>query len=214
MGLRSKPPWHHGGHGVVDIVGPVAPPGRASGRGDSQECTQIAENGLSAPFWGICVHCCASRGSCEQPWGRRSVHKSVEMAPRSRFGSFVYTVATRVAIRIATRAAPGGTSASTTMACRRRPSRRPLSLGREDGLCASGAAVSGVFAEALIHTNPRRAQKALRGFWWVARAGTERKRGRRAIAPSPGKIAVARCSSLRKPLVALLADHVIVCPSR
>ena len=120
VGLRFKPPWHHGGHGVVDIVGPVAPPGRASGRGDSQECTQIAENGLSAPFWGICVHCCASRGSCEQPWGRRSVHRSVETAPRRRFGAFVYTVATRVAIRIATRAAPGGTSASTTMACRLR----------------------------------------------------------------------------------------------
>ena len=30
-------------------------------RGD-KECTQIGENGLSAPFWGICVHCCdASR---------------------------------------------------------------------------------------------------------------------------------------------------------
>ncbi len=24
-----------------------------------QECTQIGENGLSAPFRGICVHCCA-----------------------------------------------------------------------------------------------------------------------------------------------------------
>ena len=56
---------------------------------------------------------------CEQPWGRRSVHKSVEMAPWRRFGAFVYTVATRVAIRIATRAASGGASASTTMACRR-----------------------------------------------------------------------------------------------
>ena len=28
----------------------------------TQECTQIAENGPSVPFWGICVHCCdASR---------------------------------------------------------------------------------------------------------------------------------------------------------
>ena len=28
----------------------------------TQECTQIGQNGLSAPFWGICVHCCdASR---------------------------------------------------------------------------------------------------------------------------------------------------------
>ena len=77
-------------------------------------------SGLSAPFWGVCVHCCVSRGSCERPWGRRSVHRSVEMAPPRRFGAFVYTVATRVTIRIATRAVSGGTSASATMACRRR----------------------------------------------------------------------------------------------
>ena len=38
---------------------------------------------------------------------------------RSRFLSFVYTVASRVAMRIATRAASGGASASVTMACRR-----------------------------------------------------------------------------------------------
>ena len=90
----------------------------------TQECTQIDGNGLSDPFRGVCVHCCDSRGSCEQPWGRRSVHRSAKMAFRRRFGAFVYTVATRVAtrvaIRIATRAASGGMSASTTMACRRR----------------------------------------------------------------------------------------------
>ena len=91
-------------------------------RATTQECTQIGENGLSVPFWGICVHCCAVAllRCCGQPWGRRSVHKSAEMASRCRFGAFVYTVASRVAIRIATRAASGGTSASTTMACRRR----------------------------------------------------------------------------------------------
>ena len=44
-------------------------------------------SGLSAPFWGVCVHCCDA--------------------------SFT------------TRAAPGGTSAPTAMACRR----RPLSVG-------------------------------------------------------------------------------------
>ena len=27
----------------------------------TQECTQIGENGLSAPFRGICVHCCDAR---------------------------------------------------------------------------------------------------------------------------------------------------------
>ena len=61
----------------------------------TQECTQIGENGLSGLFWVICVHCCDLRGSCARPWGRRSVHKLVEMASRRRFGSFVYTVATR-----------------------------------------------------------------------------------------------------------------------
>ena len=88
-------------------------------RATTQQCTQIGGNGLSAPFWGVCVHCCNSRGSCERPWGRRSVHRSAKMAPPRRFGAFVYTVATRVAIRIATRVAPGGMSASATMACRR-----------------------------------------------------------------------------------------------
>ena len=29
----------------------------------TQECTQIGKNGLSGLFWGICVHCCDSRGS-------------------------------------------------------------------------------------------------------------------------------------------------------
>ena len=55
------------------------------------------------------------------------------MAPRRRFGAFVYTVATRVTIRIATRAAPGGTSASTTMACRRRLLAGPSRLGGKTG---------------------------------------------------------------------------------
>ena len=46
-GPQVRAPWHHGGHGAVDVVGPMAPPGRASGRG-TQECTQIGENSLSA----------------------------------------------------------------------------------------------------------------------------------------------------------------------
>ncbi len=102
-------------------------------RATTQQCTQIGGNGLSAPFWGVCVHCCNSRGSCERPWGRRSVHRSAKMASRSRFGAFVYTVATRVAMRIATRAAPGGTSASATTACRRRPLAGPSRLVGKTG---------------------------------------------------------------------------------
>ena len=86
----------------------------------TQECTQIGGNGLSGPFWGICVHCCAVGLGCGWPWDRNSVHKWEDRASRRRFGAFVYTVATRVTIRIATRAASGGMSASTTMACRLR----------------------------------------------------------------------------------------------
>ena len=70
---------------------------------------------------------------CGQTWGRRSVHKSVEMAPRGRFGAFVYTVATRVAIRIATRAASGGTSASAATACRLHPLAGPSRLVGKTG---------------------------------------------------------------------------------
>ena len=85
-----------------------------------QECTQIGENGLSEPFRGICVHCCAAASGrgyagvytnrrkwplgavlghlctllrrCGQTWGRRSVHKSAKMASRRRLGALVYTV--------------------------------------------------------------------------------------------------------------------------
>ena len=61
-GRQVRAPWHHGGHGAVDVVGPVAPPGRASGHAmGTQECTQIGENGLTEPFWGIRVHCCDAR---------------------------------------------------------------------------------------------------------------------------------------------------------
>ena len=64
---------------------------------------------------------------------RRSVHRSPKAASRGRFGAFVYTVATRVAIRIATRAAPGGTSASAATACRRRPLAGPSRLVGKTG---------------------------------------------------------------------------------
>ena len=81
-------------------------------------------------------HLCTLLRHCGQVRGRRSVHKSAKMASRRRFGALVYTVATLVA----TRAASGGTSAPTTMTCRRRPLGGRLPLGRENRLCASGAA--------------------------------------------------------------------------
>ena len=49
--------WYRGGHEAVDVVEPVARPVARAAVG-TQECTQIGENGLSEPFWGICVHCC------------------------------------------------------------------------------------------------------------------------------------------------------------
>ena len=74
--------------------------------------------------------------SRERTWGRRSVHRSAKTAPRCCFGAFVYTVATLVA----TRAASGGTSAPTTMACRRHSLGGHLPPGRKNRLCTSGAA--------------------------------------------------------------------------
>ena len=71
-------------------------------------------------------------GRARERWGHRSVHRSAKTASRGRFGAFVYTVATR--------AASGGTSSSTAMVCRRRPIGGHLSLGWENGLCASTAA--------------------------------------------------------------------------
>jgi len=59
VGVRSEHlSEHHEGHGAVDVVGPVAPPGARPAVG-TKECTQIGKNDLSEPFRGIRVHCCA-----------------------------------------------------------------------------------------------------------------------------------------------------------
>ena len=127
-GCQVRAPWRHGGHGVVDVVGPVAPPGRASDRGDAGVYTDRRKRTLGA----VLDHLCTLLRRCGQTWRRRSVHRSAKTDSRSCFGSFVYTVATRVA--------SGGTSTPTAMACRQRPSVARPSLGRENRLCASGAA--------------------------------------------------------------------------
>ena len=80
----------------------ASPPGRR--RRSVHKSVEMA----SRCRFGAFVYTVALLRCCGQPWGRRSVHKSAEMASRCRFGAFVYTVAS------------GGTSASTTMACRRR----------------------------------------------------------------------------------------------
>ena len=77
VGLTARATW-------------ASPPGRRT-----QECTQIGQNGLSALFWGICVHCWAVGLGCGWPWDRNSVHKWEDRASPRRIGAFVYTVATR-----------------------------------------------------------------------------------------------------------------------
>ena len=102
-GCQVRAPWHHGAMGSLMPWDPQPRPVARAFVG-TQECTQIGENGLSDPFWVICVHCCDAR------------------------------------------VASGGTSTPTAMACRQRPSVARPSLGRENRLCASGAATRLAFS--------------------------------------------------------------------
>ena len=90
-GPQVRAPWHHGGHGTVDVVGPMAPPGHESGRGGKGVYTDRRKRPLGA----VLGHLCTLLRRCGQARGRRSVHRSAKMASRCRFGAFVYTVATR-----------------------------------------------------------------------------------------------------------------------
>ena len=78
---------HPGDVGLTARATWASPSGRRT-----QECTQIGGNGLSAPFWGICVHCWAVGLGCGWPWDRNSVHKWEDRASPHRIGTFVYTV--------------------------------------------------------------------------------------------------------------------------
>ena len=131
-GPQVRAPWHHGGHGAVDVVGPVAPSGRASGRGYAGVYTDRRKRALGA----VLGHLCTLLRRCGQARGRRSVHRSAKTGSRSRFGAFVYTVATQATTQVAS----GGTSTPTAMVCRQRPLGGRLSPSRENRLCASGAA--------------------------------------------------------------------------
>ena len=82
-------------------------------------------------------HLCTLLGlarKCERPWGRRSVHRSVKMASRRRFGAFVYTVATRVAIRNCDASCVRWHERLSRHGVPAPPPRWPLPLGREDRL--------------------------------------------------------------------------------
>ena len=93
----------------------------------------VYTNGRIGPLLTGLGCLCTLLCCCGQTRGRNSVHRSPKTASPRRIGAFVYTVATRVAIRIATRAAPGGTSASTATACRRRPLAGPSRLVGKTG---------------------------------------------------------------------------------
>ena len=52
----------------------------------TQECTQMGGSGLSAPDWGVCVHCCdasrdTDRGASCVRWHERPNHHGVPAAP-------------------------------------------------------------------------------------------------------------------------------------
>ena len=59
-GPQVRAPWHHGGHGAVDAVRPVAPPGRASGRG----VAGVYTDRLKRPLGAVLVHSCTLLRRC------------------------------------------------------------------------------------------------------------------------------------------------------
>ena len=67
--------------------------------------TIVYTNGRIGPLRTGLGHLCTLLRRCGRPWGRRSVHRLAKMAPRRRSEAFVYTVAPRAAMRVATRAA-------------------------------------------------------------------------------------------------------------
>ena len=116
--LASWGPWGRRRRGTRDAARSRERPWRQSG---------VYTDRRKGPLWAVLGHLCTLLRRCGQTWRRRSVHRSARMAPWSRFGVFVYTFA----MRVATRAASGGTSAPTAMACRRRPLGGRLPLGRK-----------------------------------------------------------------------------------
>ena len=123
-------------------------------------------------------HSCTLLHRCGQVRGRRSVHRSAKMASRSRFGALVYTVAPLVA----TRAASVGTSAPTTMTCRRRPFGGHLPLGRKNRLCTSGVAARLASSPRQHPTQtPEEPQKAMGPSLFAGNNASSRLLGRQEI---------------------------------
>ncbi len=116
-GSQVRAPWRHGGHGAVDVVGLVAYP--------------------------------VARGAVCDLGALRREMRGLPGRARGRGDAGVYTdrrkrplgaVSEHLCTLLHPRAVSGGTSASTAMVCRRRPLGGHLSLGWENGLCASTAA--------------------------------------------------------------------------
>ena len=57
-GPQVRAPWHHRAMGPSTTWDQWPRPVTRAVVG-TQECTQIDGNGLSGPFWGVCVHCWA-----------------------------------------------------------------------------------------------------------------------------------------------------------
>ena len=54
-GSQARAPWCHGGHGAVDVMGPMAPPGHARGRGDAGVYTDWRKWPLGAVLGHSCT---------------------------------------------------------------------------------------------------------------------------------------------------------------
>ena len=131
-----------------------------------QECTRIGGNGLSAPFWGICVHCCDAI--------RRGVHKCPTLQP-----------ATHVKTH------SGGLALTERRSLRRRrhrdvTERRTLGgrrHGKAHSACGRWLCREAIFADlcTLLHTHGRSRDRA--GPWVPRHRGARGPRDARAPGP-------------------------------
>ena len=84
-GPQVRAPWHHGGHGAIDVVGPVASPGRTGSRGNTGVYTDRLKRSLGAVLGHSCTllrregrsSCAASRVG----WHECLSHHGVSAAP-------------------------------------------------------------------------------------------------------------------------------------
>ena len=100
-GSQPRAPWyfgsirtaHHGGHGAVDIVGPVAPPGHARGLGNAGVYTNRRKWPLGAVLGHLCTLLRLARAArVAPPLGWRLCRDSNPHKPRgARYGDWAST---------------------------------------------------------------------------------------------------------------------------